>query len=459
MQRNREVVVIGAGLTGLTCAWQLKKNGHDVEVLEKENRIGGLMQTQRIDGFVMEEGPSTGTIKHPEVAELFDDLAKFCTIESALKSSKCRLIWKGNKLYKIPSNPISGLTTPLFSLKDKFRLLGEPWRKKGENPNETVGELAERRLGKSFVDYAVDPFLSGVYASDPYLLPTRLALPKLYNLEQTYGGFIRGSIALSKRKKTPRERRATKEIFSPKGGFSQLIQSLGKAITEERISLNCKNISITPHEGKWKITWGENIVIAEKIVTTCPSYELPTLLTFLPREQTELLDNLYYSPVIGVGVGIKHTGNVNWRAFGGLVPSCEHQKILGMLMPSACFTNRAPEGGATFAYFLGGTRHPEYLKLNDEEIASIVNTTLHTMLKYPEGTKADIIKIFRHERAIPQYMEGTDERLAVIDAIEHQYPTLRIAGNIKDGIGMGDRIKQAVNVANDITQRFPSHKS
>ena len=94
MQRNREVIVIGGGLTGLTCAWQLKKNGHDVEILERDNRIGGLMQTVEADGFIMEQGPSTGTVKYPEVAELFDDLRGHCEMEEAAEASKCRLIWK-----------------------------------------------------------------------------------------------------------------------------------------------------------------------------------------------------------------------------------------------------------------------------------------------------------------------------------------------------------------------------
>ena len=181
MEQQRKIVVIGAGLTGLTCAALLHHKGMDVVVLEAANRIGGLMQTEEVDGFVMEQGPSTGTIKYPEVAELFDMLGNSCTLEVARSSAKCRLIWKDGRFHALPSGFWSAITTPLFTLKDKFRILGEPWRKKGIDPNESVGSLAERRLGRSFVDYAVDPFLSGVYAGDPYQLPTRLALPKLYD--------------------------------------------------------------------------------------------------------------------------------------------------------------------------------------------------------------------------------------------------------------------------------------
>lgn len=448
--REREAVVIGAGLTGLTCAMHLKELGIDVEILEKENRIGGLMQTEEVDSFIFEQGPSTGTVKHPEVAELFDRLGEQCTFEPASVSAECRLIWKGNRFYALPSGLLSAITTPLFTLKDKLRILGEPWRNKGTDPNESVGSLAERRLGKSFVDYAVDPFLSGVYAGDPYSLPTRLALPKLYHLEQQYGGFVRGSMALAKKKKSIRDKRATKEVFSTVGGFRSLINALGTAVGLDNISLECDNITINLDNGKYVITCGDEQIIANYLITTCPSYALPSLLQFIPQAQLDTLNNLYYAPVIEIGVGIKHTGNVKWNAFGGLVPSHEKKDILGILMPSACFTNRSPEGGATYAYFIGGAKHPEHLNKTDAELEQLVNQSLHLMLGYPQGTYADVIRIYRHKYAIPQYTLSTDARLSTIETLQQQHLGLYIAGNLRDGIGMGDRIKQAIDVAEAI---------
>ena len=220
------IVVIGAGITGLTCAYQIKRRGGDVTVLECKDRIGGQIQSQHIGDFIFESGPNTGVVKHPEVAELFEQLGDACELETALESSKRRLIWKGDRFHALPSSLGSALKTPLFTWHDKFRILGEPWRKKGNDPYESIGSLAERRLGKSYVEYAVDPFLSGVYAGDPYKLPARLALPKLYNLEQDYGSFIRGAIAKAKLPKTERDRKATKKVFSARGGFTNLVNAL-----------------------------------------------------------------------------------------------------------------------------------------------------------------------------------------------------------------------------------------
>ena len=303
MQRYRQFVVIGAGITGLTAAWQLRKNGKDVEVLECKNKIGGLMQTQTVDGFTMEQGPSTGTLKYPEVAELFEDLSGKCSIELPNSVSNRRLIWKGNKLHVLPSGIISGITTPLFTFKDKMRLLAEPWRKRGTDANESVGALAERRLGKSFVDYAVDPFIGGIYASNPYKIPTRLALPKLYALEQKYGSFIKGSIALSKCKKTEREAKATKQIFSTRGGFTNLVKALGDLIGKDRITLNVNDLEIEYVEGSWKLTWNGGSILAKNLITTCPAYSLPKLFSkIISKQEADILGSLYYAPIVNLSL-------------------------------------------------------------------------------------------------------------------------------------------------------------
>lgn len=445
------VVVIGAGITGLTCAFQLKRRGANVTVLECQDRIGGQINSQHIGDFIFESGPNTGVVKHPEVAELFEQLNGACELETALESSKRRLIWKGDKFHALPSSLASALKTPLFKWYDKIRILGEPWRKKGNDPYESIGSLAERRLGKSYVEYAVDPFLSGVYAGDPYKLPARLALPKLYNLEQDYGSFIRGAIAKAKLPKTERDRKATKKVFSARGGFSNLVNALADAIGHEHFITSALDIKIMPEGDGWQITFnkdGEQRQInADKVVTTCGAYSLPSLLPFIEKETMDDLSNLYYAPVVQVGVGIKDCGDNQWLAFGGLVPSKEKKQVLGILFPSACFEGRCPKPGATMAYFIGGRRHPEMLNKTDEEFVNLVNETLNDMLKYDKNKKADEIRVFRHEHAIPQYEASSDARLAAVEKVQAQYPTLRIAGNLRDGIGIGDRIKQGFDEA------------
>ncbi len=449
--KHTDIVIIGAGLTGLTTGFWLKKAGKDLLILERSNRTGGQIHSFQEEGFLFESGPNTGVVSYPEIIELFEALSPKCSLETAREASKCRLIWKGDRFHALPAGLIQAVTTPLFTLKDKFRILGEPFRKKGTNPNESVAELAARRLGKSFVRYAVDPFLSGVYAGDPNKLITRYALPKLYNLEQQYGSFIRGSIAKAKQPKTDRDKLATKKVFSVKGGLNKLTDAMTEAIGTERILLETENISIQPVKGQWELTFhtpeGPQSLVAKHIVTTTGAYTLPQLLPFVPKEQMDKISNLFYAPVVQVSVGFNDTGKQHFQAFGGLVPSCEKKDVLGILYPSACFEGRSPQKGTLFSFFIGGVQRSELTSLSDEELKALIRRELHNMLKFPAGKEPDLIRIFRHQRAIPQYELSSGERFQTIEKIEKQYPGLILAGNIKGGIGMADRIHQASKVA------------
>ena len=441
--------MIGAGLTGLSTAFHLHRQGRDVVILEKADRVGGQIHTYHENGFTFESGPNTGVVSFPEVAELFQMLEGSCQLEIARESSKRRLIWKGDRFHELPSSPVSAITTPLFRLSDKFRILGEPWRKKGTDPDEPVGALAARRLGKSFYEYAVDPFVSGVYAGDPMKLTTRYALPKLYNLEANYGSFIRGAIAKAKEPKTDRDRLATKKVFSAVGGLQRLVEALSKDL---RIITSANNLKVMPTaDGQWSCTYnGTEEIVCRKVVTTVGAYALPALLPFIPEAQMQKMSNLFYAPIIQVILGVKNACGLDFPAFGGLVPSKEQKRVLGILFPSSCFEQRCPDGGALYSYFIGGARHTDYLQKSDDEIREITLEAFHSMLKYPADMQPDLLRIFRHEHAIPQYWSDSGERFATIEALQQQYPGLILAGNMRDGIGMGNRIHQGATIANSI---------
>ena len=458
-----EVTVIGAGLTGLTTAYWLKRHGVNVRVVETDSRIGGQIQTQHENKYIYETGPTTGSVSTPEVAELMTDLATTskgkCLLETAPDSSKRRLIWKGDHFRELPSGLLSAVTTPLFRFSDKLRILGEPWRKRGYDPDESIASLAARRLGRSFVDYAVDPFISGVYAGNPDHLVTRYALPKLYALERDYGSFVRGAIAKMKQPKSDRDRLATKKVFSAKGGLSNIPEAEAGYIGMEHILLGVRQVSVEYADKLWETTLvdanGNSRQLQSRwVVTTCGAYNLPALLPFVDKKYMDAISSLVYAPVMEVNVGMPDTFGGDYCAFGGLVPTVERQQILGILFPSACFSGRAPEGGALFSFFLGGIKHPEMLDKSDDEIRSIVEQCLHTMLKFPTEAKPDFIHISRHRQAIPQYGADSGRRFDAVATIERDYPGLVLGGNLRDGIGMGHRITQATTIANHIIKHI-----
>ena len=442
-----DVVIIGAGLTGLSTAYQLIQNGQTrVHILERQPRIGGVIHSHSEDGFIYESGPTTGVIGSIELAELLEAFPD--VVQMADPSAKRRLILKDGCFFPLPSGGKSGMKTPLITWWDKFRLLGEPFRKRGINPDETIAELVVRRLGRSYLDYAVDPFIGGIYAGDPRKLVTRYAIPKLYALEQNYGSFIRGAIAKRKEPKQPKAELITREVFSTRGGLSELISHLATAIGHERIHLSASGCTLKPRpDGGWQVYYhqGEELheLVANHVITTCPAYALPQLLPFVESSLLKEVSTLTYAPVVQVAVGFKDVQGRSFQAFGGLVPSTAGRKVLGILFPSSCFSHRAPEGGALFSVFMGGVRHPEWVEASDEVITETVLEELQTMLGLPRDLQPDLVRIFRHPRAIPQYEASSAERFAAIAALQSQYPTLTLAGNLRDGIGMSDRIKQA----------------
>ena len=450
---NPEVVIIGAGLTGLTMALYLKKAGINFLIIDKSSKTGGVIQTISERGFVYETGPNTGVVSHPEMTELFEDLAGKCTIEIADPNAKRRLIWKDNQWNALPSGLWSAITTPLFTWYDKFRICGEPFRAKGTDPNETLAELVKRRLGESFLDYAIDPFISGIYAGDPNKLVTRYALPKLWKLEQDYGSFIRGAMKKAKLPKSDRDKKATREVFSAKGGLSRLIEAMTESIGPENMILSVENtlVKATANGFQLQITTPEQLISMETphLVTTCGGYALAGLLPFLNEEEIAPFNDLKYAAVTQVLLGFEKWKGISLKAFGGLVPGKENKNILGVLFTSSFFEGRAPKGGALLSVFMGGTKRPDIATMDNGEIEALLNKDLPRMLSN-RTLNPDMTRILRYPKAIPQYTESTGRRYEMIERLEQKYPGLILAGNIRDGIGMADRVKQGRTIADEL---------
>jgi len=444
--RALDAVVIGAGLTGLTLAFYLRKQGKKVLLVEKSSRTGGTIRSFHENGYTFESGPNTGSLANPEIIELFDELKDRCTLQLPRKEAYRRLILKNGKLHALPSGIISGITTPIISVKDKFNILLEPFRKKGDDPDESIAALTLRRLGKSYLTYCVDPFISGIYAGDPNRLTTRYALPKLYALEANHGSFIRGAIAKAKQPKTEREKKVTNAVFSVEGGLSRLTQALTNAIGKENILLNNRSTVISGSAPNWNLRLSGMEVSTPTIISTVGSYALPELFPFAAKSLMNRINNLRYAPVVQVAVGIHARLGKAFQAFGALFPSAEKRNALGILYPSACFENRCPENKALLSVFLGGIRKPEMIDLSDQAIEQLVCDELRTVYRKPD-LNPELMRIFRHTHAIPQYEQNSGDRLAAISEFENAYPGIILAGNIRDGISMAQRVKQATDIS------------
>jgi len=450
----KDVIIIGAGITGLATAHHLKKAGKDFLVLEQSDKIGGVIKTINENGYIYELGPNSGVIGNIEVMRLFDDLKGDCELEEANDNVKKRYVLKSGKWEALPGSLKGAVKTPLFTLSDKFRILGEPFRKAGKNPHETLAELVKRRMGQSFLDYAIDPFIIGVYAGDPNRLVPKYALPKLYNLEQEYGSFIKGTIKKSFIKKTDEEKRVTRGVFSAKGGLSAITNAIYKRIGEKNVVLNSQNISVKPVDNYFVVSYidkeGNAVELeSKKVISTVGAYQIDQIAPFIQPDLSAKIKALHYTKVIEVVLGFDKWEGMPLDAFGGLIPFKENRDILGVLFMSALFSNRAPKGGELFSIFLGGVRRPEIYQMNDEQIKEILEREISDLMQLKEY-KPDLLKIIRHEWAIPQYEADSGERFKAIEEVEKQYPGFVIGGNLRNGIGMADRILQAKMLADSV---------
>ena len=456
-------LIIGAGLTGLSAAHYLKKAGREFLVLEQNPGPGGVIQTFKENGFIYETGPNTGVIGSSEIAEIFEDLQDLCELETANESAQKRYILKNGKWEPLPSGLLAGLKTPLFSWGDKFRILGEPFRSKGKDPHETLSQLVKRRMGQSFLDYAIDPFIIGVYAGDPDILIPKYALPKLYNLEQNYGSFIGGAIKKQFEKKTDYEKKITRKVFSAKGGLSNLAKALYKNAGEENFLFNISDLKVhlagkAESKGKgsspaYRVTFhnnGEtNKIHTNNVIFTGGSFELQNTFPFIDPADLKSMTDLRYARIIEVTLGFHHWKGIELDGFGGLIPSKEKRDILGVLYMSTRFGDRAPEGGALLTVFMGGIRNQHIASLTDDQIKETVAKEFTDLMHLREFSP-DLFKISRYEYAIPQYEINSGTRFNTIRKLESQYPGLLLGGNMRDGIGMADRAKQGKMLATQL---------
>src|ERR1051325_1154870 len=222
-----KVVIIGGGISGLCSAYWLSGNGYEIELLEKNPSAGGKILTDKESKYIIEHGPNSTLEITPLINELLSGLGIEHRKVFASEFAKKRYILKNGKLLPLPTGPGAFISSGLFSVGAKMRLLKEPFINSKSDVNETIAEFTERRLGKEFLDYAIDPFVAGVFAGEAEKLNVKTGFPKLFELEQQYGSLIKGAIkGRKKRNKDANKSKQSAKMFSFKNGMGELINAL-----------------------------------------------------------------------------------------------------------------------------------------------------------------------------------------------------------------------------------------
>ncbi len=438
------VIVIGGGLAGLTVAHRLKQRGIEVQVLESSKAVGGKIGARKVGGEPFDVGANTVLESNDAIHKLIDELGLRSEMLGASPQANARWIMKNGKLVALPTSPLAFLTTPLFSLGAKLRLLREPFIAKASR-EETIAEFVTRRFGKEILDYAINPFLIGTYAAKPEDLSARAAFKVMSELEEKYGSVIKGAIARAKEAKQHPKPYSGK-MFSFAGGFYTVIQKLSATLGAS-IERGAEVQDIQREGTEWRVFYVQQnemkLLTATHLVFATPADVTANLIQGLDKQVSEALSKIPYSPVAQVFLGFTKEEAAQPQGFGFLVPEKEERQILGAVYNSAIFPSRYQT--VAFTVFLGGSRKPELVRYSDGTLIEVATAELQSILNIK--ARPVIESVAKWERAIPQYRVGHSEILAKVDALEAREKTIAFVGNWRGGISVPDTIAQAEETA------------
>ncbi|UCH45012.1 MAG: protoporphyrinogen oxidase [Nitrospiraceae bacterium] len=453
----KKIIIAGAGLSGLTLAYTLlKKNReYDITVLEPEKRTGGKVWTDRTEGYLCEKGPNGFLDNKPKTLELCASLG-IDPVRSN-ENAKKRFIFMRNRLNPLPESPPAFLKSDIISWPGKLRMLYEIIASKGP-ADETVADFIIRRLGKEALETLIDPMASGIYAGNPYTMSITSCFPRIKELEQEYGSLIRAMIKIQKQKKLQNKGKGDSEVSVAPGGrltsFFNGAQTLTDTLTEkigDRLRLGVSVEGISRNGNDYRLHTSAGDMDADIVVLASPAYASSTIVKDLDGELSKLLGRIPYPHLSVVCFGYKREKvNRSLEGFGFLVPHKEGRKILGTLWDSSVFPNRAADGHVLLRTMIGGAKHPDIAGLEDNNIIDIVYDELKSVMGLT--TEPDMVRVYRWDKAIPQYLLGHNKLLAQIDDRLTASPGLYLTGNSYRGIGMNDCVANSYALADQIAE-------
>ena len=440
----KKIGIIGGGISGLAAAFLLKKKGFEVSLFEKSRRVGGNIQTVKINNFLIEYAPNS-LLKSPRLVDLIRELDLETEVLAANAANKKRYVLRDGKLKSLPMTLAKMATDDYFSLRARLRLLKEPFVRTKSPENESVEEFFTRRLGGEIVERAADPFIAGIYAGKPESLSIRAAFPRLYELEKTHGSLLIGSLR-SKAEKADK-------VFPRTFSFAKGVQTLTDKLAEKLGASIRLNTEVTKIEklanGKWLIKNDLNEEIFDAIIVSAPAESAAKLIEDFDAELSKQLAQIYYPPIAMVFSGVKKESLAkDLDGFGFLIPSSENRKILGTIWNSAVFGNRAPDGYHLLTTFVGGARNAELFEKSDAELFEIVYRELKDILGLE--VKPEFTHLKRWRKAIPQYLLGYETVENDIEQFELNNKGVYFCSNFYKGISVGDCVKNAYKIADAI---------
>ncbi len=446
----KNIVILGAGISGLAAAHWLHRDGVDFTILESGASPGGSIRTESENGFVMDFGPNSGLETTPLIKEMVTDLGLESEMIYANPAGDKRYILKNDELIPLPMAPGAFFKSKLFTFPGKIRVMKEPFVGRSvDGYNQSLGEFVTRRLGKEFLDNVIDPFVSGVFAGDPMKLSVKSAFPKLYRLEEVYGGLVKGVIGGARERKAAKKRneesKQSARMFSFRSGMGILPKTIA-AQFPEKIIYNCSVKSVKKSENNWEITCekgGELLTMkCDIVLSTLPAHISSALFSDFDPVLSRHFSEIYHPPVKVLFVVFKKSQiRTPLDGFGFLIPGKENKIFLGAIWSSVIFENRCGDDNAAFTIFIGGAKNPDIFRRFGNELDGKVIEEFKKLMKIDGDPLFN--KSVKWEKAIPQYNLGYNKHEEYFDKVENENPGLFFSGNYRGGISIGDCFKNS----------------
>ncbi len=435
------VGIIGAGISGLTLAYNLQEKNIPYLLLEEKEITGGYIKTEITDNYTLDIGPNS-ILADDEITNFFKSVDIENELVEANPNSKDRFIYKAGRYQVLPDSPPRLLKSNFFSFKTKISILREFFRKTEKVEDETLAHFITRRFNKEVTDYVLNPFVTGIYAGNPEKLLVKLTFPILNNLENKYGSVLKGMIKSggSGRRKS----------FNFKKGMA----TLPKAIAEKLINLqvNTKVEKVEYKNGQFRVSAlsnGKRLAYDfSQLVIATPAFAASSIMENISPEVARALSQVEYPPMALVHtVYPKDNVKGELNGFGGLNPKIENKFASGSIWTSSVFPNRVPTEKVLLTTFVGGSQYSEQYKSEDNQIKENIIQDFQKDLKI-EGRPV-MQKIHRWEKAIPQYDKNLQTAYSEIEKL--QIKGLYFCAGWYKGISLSDCIKNAKLLAKNIS--------
>jgi oxygen-dependent protoporphyrinogen oxidase len=447
------VAVVGAGVAGLTAAYRLKRRGIRVVVYEASDRAGGVILTERREGYLAELGPNSLTAGAGALAEVLSQLGLDASRVEAQRDARKRYIVRKSKLVALPTSPSQLLTTRLLSNGAKLAIFGEPLVEPGDSPmEESVATFVRRRFNQEVLDYVANPFVAGIFAGDPEQLSARHALPRLHDLEHSHGSVVKalGRMMQPGRGEPGAAPGPGQGLISFAGGLREIPDAFARELRSE-IRFKAPVTQLRRGPKGWTVSAAyQASELYDGVIYAAPAHCADEVdLGFEGSDRLKTLTSITHPPVAVLALGFRRE-DVAHRldGFGFLVPDVERRNVLGVIFSSTVFPGRAPAGHVLLTAFVGGVRHPDLANADLSTLTARVLDDLRLLL----GVRGEpTFRVFHlWPKAIPQYTLSYGRFKEIMDEAERRNPGLGLTGSYREGVAVGEVIGAADQVAERI---------